>query len=179
MDEQTTNEAAAAGPEQTPPQAEQVIEVQITSAAPDATVTVEQLQATAEPAAEAPPPPDRNLAVEMVTRFLGHQGITAREMVAELNDDEARAVILAGGDRFTARVQIKSVFSRAYDRRRDEAEKSQPRQAADSPEPVAIGSDPNAGKEHAGHSEQGEAPAGVAPDAKVEENTKGKPGKSA
>jgi hypothetical protein len=89
--------------------------LQHTAAASDATVTIEVAQ---------PEPPDRDLAAEMVSRFLGHQGSRARDEVADLNDAEAWDVIRAAGDRYSARAVIKSVIGRAYDRRRDEAAKA-------------------------------------------------------
>lgn len=73
------------------------------------------------PSPEALSPPDRTAAAALVERFLGHQGSLRDATVAELNDDEVREVLAAGGDRHSAKSVIKSVISRAYDRRRDAA----------------------------------------------------------
>lgn len=87
-------------------------------AAPDATITV--VVADIEPA-EAPQGPDRGQAADFIHRFLGQQKLQAEGTVRELVDDEVQLVLDAGGNRHTARDQIKAVLSRAYDRRREAA----------------------------------------------------------
>jgi hypothetical protein len=68
--------------------------------------------------AEKPP---RIAARDAVSRFLQVPSGNAASQVADLLDEEVNQIVAAVADKDTARQQIKDVFTRAYDRRRESA----------------------------------------------------------
>ncbi len=74
------------------------------------------------PAATSAPEIDPRVAArDAIHRFLGEPTGNASQTVETLDDPEVAEIVVAAGDRQTARSQIKRILTRAYDRRSSHA----------------------------------------------------------